>query len=219
MNLLNSNIIPLEREFEGWIISNIERYFETRGIKYYIRALMQEEEKEIGADEFLYFSDSFKIFGLQFKRPYINKNKTSWESLYWNLNNPPNQFLKVVTTPNLYYCLPAFTNRDFRKEALSHCYFWKPNENQKKGNFYFKKEKNSIENSINWEKFIEEVFQDKIGKKFNNQIELNRKMKINDFLGYIDEKKTTTMPPILFSTTYNEDKQQDSVLYLIAIEN
>lgn len=223
MDALKSEIIPLEREFEAWIISNIERYFETNGIKYYIRALMPKEEKKIGADELMFFSNSYKVVALQFKRPYVNIENPTWESLYWNLFNQSNQFTKVAKIPSLYYCLPAFTNRNYRKEALSHCFFWKPNKNEKDGKYYLKQgsdeshsKNNYIKNPMKWVQFIKEILECRIGCKLDSETKLKRKIKINCLLEYFSESENSTKNPSIENDLNYENK--DSAIYLIAIE-
>lgn len=216
MSIYDNSIVPLEREFEGWIISNIERYFETLGIKYYIRALSPNEENNIGVDEFLNFPSSFKLIGLQFKRPYFNKNKQSLDNLNWKINPPSAQFEKISKISSLYYCLPIFSNRYLRKEALSYCCFWRPvNSNDKKTKYDEIKTK-----SLVWQDFIKSILDCKIGKKYTNPIELKRKIKLSILLG--DEKTDNDDKEniILFSSRNNniiEDSEENSAIYLIAI--
>jgi len=213
MDLINSSskLIPLEREYEGWIISNIENYFETLGISYEIRALSPNEENNYPADELLQFPESFKVFGLQMKRPSLNaKNKSlkQWTDLKWKLSNPPHQYQKILDNNCIYYCLPAFTNRAFRKQSLSHCYFWRPHKTTPKSHTFYLKGKNDISDSMKWRTFINEVFKCKIGVKFDNQKILSRYLKINSVLNR--ESRV--------GDNQSEIEEENTTLYLVGVE-
>lgn len=112
-------IHPMEREFEAWIVREIEDYYLAIGLKACVHAVSYE--KTVPADEMVKAYD--KIFGLQFKRSkYDKKNK----SVYWELNTRSDQMSRVKACKYIYYALPCFFNRDFARVSLSHVLFWRP---------------------------------------------------------------------------------------------
>src|SRR5438270_4068972 len=70
-----------------------------------------------------------KIIGLQMKRAYLtHKRNPKYPHLYWMLKhkNSDTQFRLIEKHPEIFYCLPTFTNREWYKTALQHCIFWRP---------------------------------------------------------------------------------------------
>lgn len=204
--------IPLEREFEGWIISQIEDYFKTHGINYFIRALSPTEESNFPADELLSFSDSFKILGLQFKRPSFStrqRESNSIEDLKWDLGSPTNQFQNILGLSGIYYCLPIFTNRLFKVNSLGLCQFWRPT---KQGNSltYYLKGNNQIDDSMNWSVFIQKLMQCKIGHKLTSA-NLKAIERENTIETVLNELKTTEI-----KIKHTDD--ENNVIYFIGIE-
>jgi len=216
----NSNLIPLEREYEGWIIANIENYFETLGIRYFIRALSPNEEKNFPADELLQFPNSFKLIGIQMKRPKFRQNQNNpkkWSDLIWEFYNPSHQYPEILNNKNIYYCLPAFTNRAFRKNALSHCYFWRPSNDTPKT--YCLKGDNDINGSVKWKEFIDLFNKCEIGQDYDSAIVLirdyNIKMVLSDDIRNDNEIKESEYKII---NNNEKENEEDSVLYLIGVE-
>ena len=144
------NGIPLEREYEGWIAHQIEIYFKTLGLGCEIRAVSALEESSWPADERLEFDG--KIIGLQVKRPHFAKSKKAayaFEKLHWDLSNTAKkliylkkagvkikstrdwQYSSIQNSDEIFYCLPTFTNREWRGRALDHCLFWRPGTDMK----------------------------------------------------------------------------------------
>ena len=111
--------LPLEREHEAWVIRGIEDYARATGLKCRTFAVSQTEEDAWGADEVIGFRA--KVFGLQFKRPYVTGN-----GIFWEISPSSNQFLNVCNNEEIFYALPSFVNRELKYQALHHCIFWRP---------------------------------------------------------------------------------------------
>lgn len=115
---------PLEREFEGWIINQIELDLDSKGVSYAIFAVPPDLEANFPADELSSFQG--KVVGLQLKRPYLASNISDYSRLYWKFNSPEHQYLDIKNFNEIYYCLPTFINRDYRRKSLERCLFWRP---------------------------------------------------------------------------------------------
>lgn len=117
---------PLEREFEAWIVEGIERYGQDVGLPPQVWAVTPNFEVKWPADEALVISG--KVLGLQFKQAKMaaGTGMVNFSRLMWSLAAPPQQYANVQDSPNVYYCLPTFINRNFKREALKHCIFWRP---------------------------------------------------------------------------------------------
>ena len=108
---------PLEREYEGWIIREIEDYFSAIDVTAMTHAVGYE--KQFPADEFIKANE--KIFALQFKRPNYENGVMSWK-----LKTKSNQYARVFDEPAIYYALPCFINREMSRISLNHVLFWRP---------------------------------------------------------------------------------------------
>ena len=127
MDFLGKNInYPLEREYEAWIINQIEKYFKKLSIDYNVFAVSPVDEKTWPADEAI--DADGKIVGLQFKRPSLAPphSQNDYTRLFWEFGKSSKQLHLVVKHSEIFYCLPTFTNREVREEALRHCLFWRP---------------------------------------------------------------------------------------------
>ena len=65
--------IPLEREYEGWIVEQIEQYFRAINRQVSIFAVSPKLESNYPADEVVAINS--KLVGLQFKRPHMSSKK------------------------------------------------------------------------------------------------------------------------------------------------
>ena len=116
---------PLEREYEGWVVEGLERYFRRIGQKIIIWALSPKYEKAWPADEVSTIHG--KLVGLQFKQAKMAKNNNpEFNRLHWTLGSPSGQYNNIQATKEIYYVLPTFINRHYHREALHHCLFWRP---------------------------------------------------------------------------------------------
>ncbi|WP_155604424.1 hypothetical protein [Xanthomonas translucens] len=164
---------PLEREYEAWIVAGIESYLKSIGLRYAIWAVGSTQEKIWPADEKL--SVGAKIVGLQFKRAKLAKGVLAKDRLSWSFGQPAGQFNLVKATPEIYYCLPTFINRDLRSEALHHCLFWRPDPGGvDKMNAWYDNPRKEVENpykkideSMRWGLFFERLMYCSVGKKVN----------------------------------------------------
>lgn len=129
--------LPLEREYEGWITHSVERYFWTIGVHVNIWAVSPNVEKYWPADEVL--SVDSKLIGIQMKRAKLGtaSGPISLSHLKWELGSPSGQLALVQQIPEIYYCLPTFTNRDWRHSPLGHCLFWRPNQSSSDKNAWY----------------------------------------------------------------------------------
>lgn len=118
---------PIEREYEGWLVRGIEKYFQELGIFAVVWAVSPSVESTWPADEHLYTSG--KIIGLQMKKASLDIRKNynpDFTNLNWKLHNPKGQFELIQKKNEIYYCLTTFINRKWRDKALEHCIFWRP---------------------------------------------------------------------------------------------
>lgn len=168
--------LPLEREFEGWITERILEYFESVNIQAHVWAVSPTDEKTWPADEHVWMSG--KLFGLQFKRPYMadplaGQAEQDFRRLYWPLNEKPDQFLLLRKRPEIFYCLPTFTNRHWRKPSLHHCVVWRPTPRAQPMTVWYDNTHGNIRswarnierhaNSYRWGNFVERIQQCNFG--------------------------------------------------------
>jgi len=181
--------IPLEREYEGWIVHRIEKYFHHIGRKALVWAVSPTDEATWPADEALIVGG--KLFGLQFKQPklgpYPPGASPDYSRLKWLLNSPPGQAALVQANPEIFYCLPTFTNRQFRREALHHSLFWRPAAggfaNPVDLNVWYENMGNNIQTQNNnivrdptcfrWGEFIERILDCKLPDGFDRNAPAN----------------------------------------------
>ncbi|MGB3838062.1 MAG: hypothetical protein WA930_03030 [Rhodanobacter sp.] len=167
---------PLEREFEAWIVAGIEEYFESLGIVYSVFAVSPDLEPIWPADERILTNG--KVFGLQFKQAKLSGSSQPLPAqLKWSLHSPAPQFNQVLATPEVYYCLPTFINRDYRKQALEHCVFWRPNPQQLDKNAWYNNPGahtpyKQLESEARWGLFVEQVFNCNIGRRISSASKL-----------------------------------------------
>jgi hypothetical protein len=157
---------PLEREYEAWIVSGIERYLKSLNIRYSIWAISPYEEAVWPADEKLLLNSKF--VGLQFKQAKMAKGVINQDRLNWKLHQPSGQFALVKKHPEIFYCLPTFINRDFREQAVEHCLFWRPDSaddlnvwyDNPKAHTPYKK----VRDSMRWGLFVEQIISCNLGR-------------------------------------------------------
>lgn len=203
---------PLEREFEAWTVSCIEKYFTALGLTYAIWAVSPADEVNWPADEKL--SIKSKLIGLQFKQAKLRKNKTAADRLYWSLHQPPKQFDLIKAHTEIFYCLPTFINRNFRSQALYHCLFWRPGEEDDKNVWYDNGAADTpyrkIRDAMRWGHFIESILFCSIGELIESpskgQAAINSIMNNQRELFAVTQEKT------------GGPHENGSGLYLLAIE-
>lgn len=210
MKLLDTYIsIPLEREYEAWIVCEIESYFKAIGIVCDIWAISPKLEKTWPADEKFGFDG--KVIGLQFKRPKLANLKkknpiVSYDRLRWSLSTPKGQFQVILGTSDIYYCLPTFINREYRSNALDHCLFWHPNSKPKSFEFWYDNSsiKTSITNQLmskspdvmRWGHFVEQFSSCKIGTRVKAGNSISNYLapiqrNIEDYANDFEQKKSS----------------------------
>ena len=113
IHLKTTYTIPQEREFEAWIVQGIEEYLNAAKMPYAVWAVSPKDEKYWPGDEAL--TVDCKLVGLQFKQAKIRAPFT-FDRLHWSLHDPV-QFARVQANDEIFYCLPTFINREFRKVA------------------------------------------------------------------------------------------------------
>lgn len=167
---------PIEREYEAWVVSGIEAYFESLGIPHSIIAVSPCIERLWPADERLLANS--KVFGLQFKQAKLSSSKSHpYEQLHWNFHAPPGQYARVVANPEIYYCLPTFINREYRKQAIHHCLFWRPDPAKMDMNAWYRNPRAqtpyaNLDSAARWGLFVEQLFDCKFGRRVNNSDEI-----------------------------------------------
>jgi hypothetical protein len=187
MDFLNIHIsIPLEREYEGWIMHQIDRYFQRVGVDVDFFALSPKYEKKFPADEILRVGD--KVVGLQFKRPDFAHTRKShdFSQLKWKLSSPAHQLRRVLANTEIYYCLPTFINRNLRSIALHHCLFWRPRTAKKAGAWYSNpaayKHHRELSGKPRWGLFMERLTSCTYGRL------IGKNTKIKDYVEEIEKK-------------------------------
>ncbi len=160
---------PLEREYEAWIVAGIEAYLARIGLRYAIWAVGSLQEKAWPADESLMVGS--KVVGLQFKRAKLaTSGVVGKDRLKWTFDQPAGQLALVSSTPEIFYCLPTFINRDMRSEALHHCLFWRPDAGKLNSNAWYdnraaKTPYVTLDESMRWGLFFERLMYCDVGKK------------------------------------------------------
>ncbi|MCM3172893.1 hypothetical protein [Paenibacillus sp. MER 99-2] len=176
---------PLEREFEAWVVSNIQDYYKKINIDIQICAVSPFLENSWPADEVIYHEG--KLIGLQFKQAHLTLTTSKvidYSRLNWDIRNPAGQYELIQKHPEIYYALPTFVNRKWKDDALHHCIFWRPDDVKKYNAWYNnpsatdkKSYKNirSHPNSFRWGEFVERISNCEIGK-------IQDKISLNDYL-------------------------------------
>ena len=178
---------PLEREYEGWLAREIEDHYATLGHAIHVIVVSPRVEAKWPAD--LSFDFDGKLVGLQLKRPYLfNKQNKSFPQLYWKFDDPINQLERVQNNSEIYYCLPTFINREYRRVSLHHCLFWRPQKSMKPKRGWYRNiplkvnNKNTVDNVINlhnrtrWGLFFERIHSCSLGKVLEREI-LNERIR------------------------------------------
>lgn len=213
--------IPLEREYEAWIIRGIEEYFLSLGQCISIWAVSPMDEVNWPADESMIIGK--KLIGLQMKKVDYKNNGTKprkFGRLRWSFHNPKGQFDLVVKFPEIFYCLPTFINRDLKDQALSHCLFWRPDPKTKRNlNAWYDNSNahtphNSIGTADRWGKFIESIVECSIGKKIESFSEAKNYVK--DLMGYMQETVQLSSNNI-FTETDDHEISREPYVYVLAI--
>jgi len=210
---------PLEREYEAWIVAAIEQYFLQTNRRFAIWAVSPEYEVAWPADEYL-FADS-KLVGLQFKQAKLaNYTNPGFNRLYWVLHQPLGQFELIQRTPEIFYCLPTFINRNFRAVALDHCLFWRPDDRINKNLWYDNRNSRSPYNNIKtadrWGSFLESVLACSIGKRVKSQKEAASYVRtLYNKARNLQQQRADQQQNDLLQ---HDPQQADSGFYLLAIE-
>ena len=171
---------PLEREYEGWLVYEIEHYFQELGLKFSIWAVSPTKEKYWPADEHLLTHG--KLIGLQLKKATLatkSGRKPDFSRLKWLLQDPKGQFELVQKRPEIFYCLPTFVNRNWRRRALDHALFWRPGEDVNYNAWYDNPNaqtpyKNLAHDplAMRWGAFYEQLVACNIGKKLDSDFSI-----------------------------------------------
>lgn len=155
-------------------------YLEAAGADARIWSVSPQDEHTWPADESVLLEG--KIIGLQFKRPYMaalapGQTVPHYRQLHWPLNRDPSQFNMVKAADEIFYCLPTFVNRLWRKRSLHHCLFWRPTRRMGPRDVWYdirhrtNRWYGSIDrhyNSYRWGAFFERIQQCDFGWKVNS---------------------------------------------------
>ncbi len=151
--------VPIEREYEAWIIQGIENYLNSLGVRYEVWAVSPQDETVWPSDQSLFVHS--KLIGLQMKQAKMASGPVSTDRLKWSLHQPAGQFELIQLHSEIFYCLPTFINRDLRHSALDHCLFWRPRADRDY-NVWFdnaaaKTPYKSEKNAMRWGAFYESI--------------------------------------------------------------
>lgn len=111
------------------------------------------------------------IVGLQFKRAKLaTSGAVGKDRLKWTFDQPPGQLTLVGSTPEIFYCLPTFINRDLRSEALHHCLFWRPDPGRLDSNAWYDNEAaktpyKTLNESMRWGLCFERLMYCDVGRR------------------------------------------------------
>lgn len=160
--------LPLEREFEAWIVHGLESYFACAGIAADVFAVSPKDERTWPADQVVHVDS--KIIGLQIKRPKISGPcvPNNYSRLSWSLSQPPSQLARVLARPEIHYVLPTFINRRAKANAIHHCLFWRPANNADTQVWYENNKAKTYKCELNaprWGLFLESVLRCDVGLK------------------------------------------------------
>jgi hypothetical protein len=167
---------PLEREYESWIVWGIEEYFRQIGRECKIFAVTPGQERIWPADQRLTFDG--KLIGIQMKQAKMAAGNLAYDRLQWTFHNPNGQFDLVKRYDNIFYCLPTFINREYRRQALHHCLFWSPDANETDKNAWYDNSRaltsnNGLNSESRWGRFIEDVMRCEKGLVINDPNDVN----------------------------------------------
>lgn len=192
--------LPLEREYEAWIVRQIEAYFKVLGIEIVVFAVSPEDEKTWPADEVV--AHKGKLVGLQFKRAHLSSpsaTPNNFPGLFWDLSSPTGQLQLVANHTEIFYCLPTFVNREVRPRALHHCLFWRPDDDSHKQAWYcnhdprVRTKHNCIADAKRWGRFVELFLECNVGRKLAELAFVDYMRQIVTFLRGIDGNTETTI--------------------------
>lgn len=228
--LLDTQItLPLEREFEGWIMWQLQDYLQLAGIRSSVWAISPRVESTWPADEAVVLSG--KIIGLQFKRPELANplqgvQVPHFNRLHWNVGADRAQFALVKKSDEIFYCLPTFTNRDRRHESLHHCLFWRPTNKMGPVPIWYANPQvpgwsGSIEkhySSLRWGAFFERLQQCEIGYRLPSGVVGNFNERLREQVGGAlgrpsDERQSKSLVPKSEDGTTAQE-----LLWLLSIE-
>lgn len=209
---------PIEREYESWIIQEIENYFKSLGSNIVIFAISPQLENYYPAD--MQLSCPGLVVGLQFKRPMIDKNKGSLNDLYWSLGTPKGQFYNVFFNKEIYYCLPTFFNRDLKHQSLHHCLFWRPDIDTilQRLNSYNSSLRAKYDEKYNdrtlftnlktahrWGYFLEEIFENgKFVNRGEDVINICNNWRLNESINVTYNQYLSILKEYFYDTSYSE---------------
>jgi hypothetical protein len=163
---------PIEREYEAWIVREIEDYFRSIGRPAIVWAVSPLDEATWPADVHLLAEG--KVIGLQFKKLTLERSSPGQDPDYsrvkWILNDPTPQFGLVQQHSEIFYCFPTFVHRDWSRAALHHCIFWRPDHRVNHNVWYDNPRARTPYNrvavdgtSYRWGHFVEQIFSCSIG--------------------------------------------------------
>ena len=166
---------PLEREFEAWIVREIEDYFQEVGLSVLVWAVSPTFEKTWPADEVIGVTG--KLIGLQFKQAQLTTGTLNFDRLKWSLREPKGQYELVQQRSEIFYALPTFINRTWARGSLNHCLFWRPPTGVVDYNAWYAnpgattphRELVRSDGSMRWGELVESVARCHIGLRFDER--------------------------------------------------
>jgi len=151
--------LPLEREYEAWIVRAIQDDLVARGLSAAIIAVSPFDEVDWPADSEIRAYD--KLVGLQFKRPKVSATPSLYCHLHWSLHQPRGQYGLVQRFPEIFYCLPTFLDRRLSTVPLHHTLFWRPSSSSGLQVWYDNPRAHSPHNKVSdaprWGRFFESL--------------------------------------------------------------
>jgi len=152
----------------------------------WVWAISPATESSWPADEHAHIEG--KLVALQMKRPHIAPLKCKpidFSQLGWWLGDPRGQYDLVKNFKEVFYCLPTFINRRYRRESLHHCIFWRPEDDARAYKAWYNNprartvHKSLIlhPNSYRWGQFLEAIQSCDVGRVVRSAREIEEYVK------------------------------------------
>jgi len=218
--------LPLEREYEAWIVWGIENYLQSIGRAYAIHAVTPGVERSWPADESLSFSG--KLVGLQMKQAHLaptksNQTEAAYDRLKWTFAQPRGQYQLVQQRREIFYCLPTFTNREYRREALHHSLFWRPDGSTTDYNAWYdngggrvQTPHKSLHGATRWGLFYENLIRCEAGIPVSSKGDIDRFL--TDIASFVESREIPSVEDVKDSQSSAKPEGNGGGFYIVAIE-
>ena len=143
------------------------------------------------------------------------------------MNNPKGQYDKIKNLKNIHYVLPTFANRLWDENALYHCFFWRPKQNDNYKTVWYKQySTRSIvarcrNDFYRWGTFIEKLYNKEIGQSIKQLDNQTLNGYIHDFVdnyNKIDVDLSDNLNSEFSESLKKTEKEQSEMLYFLHLK-